>query len=228
MLLTIPRVLNSDQCRFIREKLETDGAAWVDGRVTAGRQGAPVKRNLQIAENTPIARELGDVILAALERNPLFISAALPNQVYPPMFNRYEDGMQFGSHVDGAIRLIPGTGLKIRTDVSATLFLSEPDEYDGGELLIEDTYGVHSAKLAAGDMLIYPASSLHRVAPVTRGARIASFFWVQSLIKEDSQRSMLFDLDTAIQRLNASDADETARTNLTGCYHNLLRMWGAP
>lgn len=228
MLLTIPRVLNSDQVRTAREKLQAVEAAWVDGRVTAGHQGAPVKRNQQIAENTPIARELGDLILAALERNPLFISAALPNQVYPPMFNRYESGMQFGSHVDGAIRLIPGTGIKFRTDVSATLFLSEPDEYDGGELLIEDTYGVHSAKLAAGDMLLYPASSLHRVAPVTRGERIASFFWVQSLIKEDSQRSMLFDLDTAIQRLNASAADETARTSLTGCYHNLLRMWGAP
>ncbi|PRC93236.1 Fe2+-dependent dioxygenase [Solimicrobium silvestre] len=228
MLLKIPHLLSPDQVRFIREKLDQAGEAWVDGRVTAGHQGAPVKRNLQIAENTPVARELGDLILAALERNPLFISGALPNQVYPPMFNRYEGGMQFGSHVDGAIRLIPGTGIKIRTDVSATLFLSDPDEYEGGELMIEDTYGVHSAKLAAGDMLIYPASSLHRVSPVTSGARIASFFWIQSLIKDDGQRSMLFDLDTAIQRLNASGADEIARTNLTGCYHNLLRMWGAP
>ena len=143
------------------------------------------------------------------------------------MFNCYEEGMYFGNHVDGAIRLIPGTGVKLRTDVSATLFLSEPDEYDGGELLIEDTYGVHSAKLAAGDMLVYPSTSLHRVAPVIRGARIASFFWIQSLIRDDSQRSMLFDMDTAIQRLNSSQADEIARTNLTGCYHNLLRMWGA-
>ena len=226
MLLTIPGVLNPEQVRFVRNQLEAAGDAWVDGRVTAGHQGAPVKRNLQIAEQATVARGLGDVILAALEINPLFISAALPNQVYPPMFNRYEQGMEFGSHVDGAIRLVPTTGLKIRTDVSATLFLSDPAEYDGGELLIEDTYGVHSAKLSAGDMLIYPSTSLHRVAPVTRGARIASFFWIQSLIKDDAQRSLLFDLDTAIQRLNASNADDTAITHLTGCYHNLLRMWG--
>jgi PKHD-type hydroxylase len=228
MLLTIPRVLSAGQVCYVREKLAADQAKWVDGLVTAGHQGAPVKRNLQIAENTPIAHELGDLILAALERNPLFISAALPSQVYPPMFNRYEPGMQFGSHVDGAIRLLPGTSTKIRTDVSATLFLSDPNEYDGGELLIEDTFGVHSAKLASGDMLLYPATSLHRVAPVTRGARFASFFWIQSLVKEDGQRSLLFDLDTAIQRLNSSGADDIARTNLTGCYHNLLRMWGAP
>lgn len=228
MLLNIPQVLSPDQVRTVAEKLGPDQAAWVDGRVTAGHQGAPLKRNIQIAENAPIARELGDIILAALERNPLFISAALPSQVYPPMFNRYEAGMHFGSHVDGAIRLIPGTGIKIRTDISATLFLSEPDDYDGGELLIEDTFGVHSVKLAAGDMVVYPASSLHRVAPVTRGARIASFFWVQSLIKDDGQRSLLFDMDTAIQRLNTANADNIARTNLIGCYHNLLRMWGAP
>ena len=176
MLLNIPRVLSPEQVRAVAGKLGPDQSAWVDGRVTAGHQGAPLKRNIQIAEDAAIARELGDIILAALERNPLFISAALPNQVYPPMFNRYETGMHFGSHVDGALRLIPGTGLKIRTDVSATLFLSEPEDYDGGELLIEDTFGVHSVKLAAGDMVVYPASSLHRVAPVTRGARIASFF----------------------------------------------------
>ncbi|MET3107638.1 PKHD-type hydroxylase [Oxalobacteraceae bacterium GrIS 2.11] len=228
MLLNIPRVLSPEQVRAVAGKLGPDQSAWVDGRVTAGHQGAPLKRNIQIAEDAAIARELGDIILAALERNPLFISAALPNQVYPPMFNRYETGMHFGSHVDGALRLIPGTGLKIRTDVSATLFLSEPEDYDGGELLIEDTFGVHSVKLAAGDMVVYPASSLHRVAPVTRGARIASFFWVQSLIRDDGQRSLLFDMDTAIQRLNTSDSDEIARTNLIGCYHNLLRMWGAP
>ncbi len=225
MLLQIPNVLNAGQIRAAREKLDAANDAWVDGRVTAGHQGAPVKQNLQIAEHAPVARELGDLILAALERNPLFISAALPNQVYPPMFNRYESGMHFGSHVDGAIRLVPGTGMKIRTDISATLFLSAPDEYDGGELMIEDTYGVHSVKLAAGDMLIYPANSLHQVAPITRGARIASFFWIQSLVADDGQRTLLFDLDTAIQRLNASDADATARTHLTGCYHNLLRMW---
>lgn len=228
MLLTIPQVLSSAQVKHIRDRLDSATDDWVDGRVTAGHQGAPVKRNRQIAEHSALARGLGDIVLAALETNPLFISAALPNQVYPPMFNRYEAGMQFGSHVDGAIRLVPGTGMKLRTDVSATLFLSDPNDYDGGELLIEDTYGVHSAKLAAGDMLLYPATSLHRVAPVTRGVRTACFFWVQSLIKDDAQRSMLFDLDTAIQRLGAAGADTVATTSLTGCYHNLLRMWGAP
>ncbi|MEC5215888.1 PKHD-type hydroxylase [Actimicrobium sp. GrIS 1.19] len=227
MLLHIPQVLDPEQVRHVRAKLAAAGDAWVDGRVTAGHQGAPVKRNLQLAENSPIAHELGDLLLGALERNALFISAALPSQVYPPMFNRYADGMHFGSHVDGAIRLIPGSGAKMRTDVSATLFLSAPEDYDGGELLIEDTYGVHSAKLAAGDMLIYPSTSLHQVTPVTRGERIASFFWIQSLIRDDGQRSLLFDMDTAIQRLNASAADDSARTSLTGCYHNLLRMWSA-
>ncbi|MFZ1765963.1 MAG: Fe2+-dependent dioxygenase [Candidatus Nitrotoga sp.] len=228
MLVQIPKILSVEQVRFVREKLDTAGEAWVDGRVTAGHQGAPVKRNLQIAENTPIAHELGDLVLAELERNPLFISATLPNRVYPPMFNRYENGMYFGSHVDGGMRLIPGTGEKIRTDVSATLFLSAPDEYDGGELQIEDTYGMHTAKFAAGDLLIYPSTSLHRVTPITRGVRTACFFWVQSLISDDGQRTLLFDLDTAIQRLNSANADETARTHLTGCYHNLVRMWGVP
>lgn len=226
MLLTIPGVLNPEQVRHCRAVL--DAADWVDGRVTAGYQGVRVKDNRQLPENSPVAHELGDLVLAALERNPLFISAVLPNQVYPPMFNRYEGGMQFGSHVDGAMRIVPGTGAKLRTDVSATLFLANPDEYEGGELQIEDTYGVHSVKLDAGDMVIYPSTSLHRVLPVTRGARVASFFWIQSLVADDGQRSMLFDLDTAIQRLNASDADETARTSLIGCYHNLLRMWGKP
>ncbi|WP_019140616.1 Fe2+-dependent dioxygenase [Noviherbaspirillum massiliense] len=228
MLLHIPQVLNPEQVQFMRRKLDTAGEAWVDGRMTAGHQGASVKRNMQIAENSPLARELGDMILAALERNPLFISATLPNRVYPPMFNRYEGGMHFGSHVDGAVRLIPGTGEKIRTDVSATLFLAAPEEYDGGELLVEDTYGAHSVKLAAGDMVVYPATSLHRVAPVTRGTRLASFFWVQSLVADDAQRTLLFELDTAIQRLTASNADEAARVHLTGCYHNLLRMWSKP
>ncbi|HEY4542042.1 MAG TPA: Fe2+-dependent dioxygenase, partial [Noviherbaspirillum sp.] len=160
-----------------------------------------------------------------LERNPLFISATLPARVYPPMFNCYQGGQHFGNHVDNAVRLLPGTGTKIRTDISATLFLSEPDEYDGGELTIEDTYGTQTVKLAAGDMVIYPSTSLHRVTPVTRGARLASFFWVQSMVREDSQRALLFDLDTAIQRLTAANADEAARVRLTGCYHNLLRMW---
>jgi len=164
------------------------------------------------------------VILAELERHPLFISAVLPNQVYPPLFNRYEGGMQFGSHVDGAVRLLPN-GTKVRTDVSMTLFLSAPDEYDGGELIIEDTYGVQQVKLAAGDMIVYPATSLHQVAPVTRGVRLASFFWAQSLVRGDTQRALLFDMDTAIQRLNSTQADDAARRSLVGCYHNLLRLW---
>lgn len=225
MLVQIPKALSTEQVQLMRNKLEAAGDAWVDGRITAGHQGAWVKNNLQIAENTPIARELGNLVLAALERNPLFISAVLPARVYPPMFNRYRDGMAFGSHVDGAVRLVPGSGAKIRTDVSATLFLSAPEEYDGGELLIEDTYGVHTAKLPAGDMVVYPASSLHRVSPVTSGVRTACFFWAQSLVRSDEQRALLFDLDNAIQRLNAFNADEVARMHLTGCYHNLLRMW---
>jgi len=223
MLIVIPKVLTADQVRHFRVTLAA--APWVDGRATAGHQGAQVKQNLQLAEGSPAARELGELVLAALERNPLFISATLPARVYPPMFNCYQGGQHFGNHVDNAVRLLPGTGTKIRTDISATLFLSEPDEYDGGELTIEDTYGTQTVKLAAGDMVIYPSTSLHRVTPVTRGARLASFFWVQSMVREDSQRALLFDLDTAIQRLTAANADEAARVRLTGCYHNLLRMW---
>ncbi|MEX3977753.1 Fe2+-dependent dioxygenase [Paraburkholderia sp. EG287A] len=224
MLVHVPNVLTPEQVRTLRARLDQAGDAWVDGRATAGWSGAPVKRNVQIAEHTPIARELGDMVLAAIERNPLFISAALPNQVYPPLFNRYEGGMTFGSHVDGAVRVLPN-GVKLRTDVSCTLFLSSPDEYDGGELVVEDTYGVQEVKLPAGDMIVYPATSLHQVTPVTRGARVASFFWVQSLVRDDTKRALLFDMDTAIQRLNASDADAQARRSLVGCYHNLLRLW---
>ncbi|AOK56919.1 Fe2+-dependent dioxygenase [Burkholderia stagnalis] len=224
MLVHIPNVLTPEQVRMLRARLDGAGDAWIDGRATAGYSGAPVKRNQQIAEHSPLARELGDVILAALERHPLFISAALPNQVYPPLFNRYEGGMTFGSHVDGAVRVLPN-GVKLRTDVSCTLFLSEPDAYDGGELVIEDAYGVQQVKLPAGDLVVYPATSLHQVTPVTRGVRVASFFWVQSLVRSDAQRALLFDMDTAIQRLNASDADAQARRSLVGCYHNLLRLW---
>jgi len=226
MLVIIPKVLAMEQVRSFREKLDTSDA-WVDGRVTAGYQGAPVKKNEQIAEQSPLAREIGSVILSILERHPLFISATLPNRVYPPMFNRYASGMHFGSHVDGAVRLVPGSGAKIRTDVSATLFIAPPEEYDGGELIIEDTYGTHSVKLPAGDMVLYPATSLHSVLPITRGIRVASFFWIESIIADDAQRTLLFNLDNAIQRLNATGADELARTYLAGCYHNLLRMWGA-
>jgi PKHD-type hydroxylase len=225
MLVQIPKLLSANQVQTIAAKLDAADAPWVDGRATAGHQGARVKDNRQLDEASPLARTLGDVVLSALERHPLFISAALPHCVYPPMFNSYEGGMQFGNHVDGAVRLMPGSGEKIRTDISATLFLTAPDGYDGGELLIEDTYGTHAVKLGAGDLVLYPASSLHRVAPVTRGRRVASFFWVQSMIRDDTQRAILFDLDRSIQRLNARVADDPALVDLTGVYHNLLRQW---
>ncbi|HTI17128.1 MAG TPA: Fe2+-dependent dioxygenase [Trinickia sp.] len=224
MILSIPDVLSPAAAAAMRERLEA-ADSWVDGRATAGYQGAPVKRNQQIGEGSPIASELGDAILAALERHPLFISAVLPNRVYPPLFNRYEGGMAFGSHVDGAIRIVSGHGARVRTDVSVTVFLTPPADYEGGELVIEDTFGVHEVKLPAGHAIVYPATSLHQVRAVTRGARISSFFWVQSLVRDDAQRALLFDLDNAIQRLNASNADETARRALVGSYHNLLRMW---
>jgi PKHD-type hydroxylase len=225
MIVSIPDVFSPADAAAMRAQLEAATDAWVDGRATAGYQGAPVKRNQQIAEGSSIALEMGDRIIAALERHPLFISAALPNKVYPPLFNRYEGGMHFGSHVDGAIRLVPGSGVRVRTDLSVTLFLTPPDEYDGGELLIEDTFGVQEVKLPAGHAILYPGTSLHQVRPVTRGARVSSFFWVQSLVRDDTQRAMLFDIDGAIQRLNASNADDAARRTLVGCYHNLLRMW---
>ena len=227
MLVGVPNALSAAQVAAIRARLNGAGDAWIDGRATAGHQGAHVKRNLQIAEDAPIARELGHVVLTALERNPLFLSAALPGQIYPPMFNRYEatGGMHFGEHVDGAVRLLPGTGVKIRTDISATLFLSARDEYDGGELQIQDTYGAHNVKLGAGDLVLYPSTSLHRVTPVTRGTRVASVLWIQSLVREDAQRALLFDLDMAIVRLTKDAAGHESLVSLTGCYHNLLRMW---
>ena len=225
MIVRVPAVLSESELRELRARLDAC-AAWVDGRATAGYQGASVKRNQQVDEGAGAAAELGGLVLAALERNPLFISAALPNRVYPPMFNRYEGGMHFGEHVDNAVRLLPRGGAKLRTDVSATLFLAAPEDYDGGELLVEDTYGTHTIKLPAGDLVLYPATSLHRVAPVTRGARLASFFWIESMVRDDAQRALLFELDGAIQRLNAAGADEHARTRLVACYHNLLRMWG--
>ena len=230
MLLHVPNVLHAHQVGEMRARLDAAGDAWVDGRATAGHQGAHVKRNLQIAEDAPIARELGEVVLAAIERHPLFLSAALPARVYPPLFNRYEAAaeMHFGTHVDGAVRLVPGTGVKMRTDISATLFLSTPEEYDGGELHVEDTYGTHAVKLPAGDMVLYPATSLHRVTPVTRGARVASFFWIQSLVRDDAQRALLFDLDMAVVRLNETMPGHASLVSLTGCYHNLLRMWSEP
>ncbi len=223
MLLTIPDVLTAEQVAHARDELGR--AEWTDGRVTAGHQSTRVKHNLQLPEEHPAARALGEVIVAALQRNPLFISAALPARIFPPLFNQYTGGHSFGSHVDNAIRQLTGTPYRIRTDLSATLFLSQPDEYDGGELAVEDTYGVHTVKLPAGQMVLYPSTSLHHVRPVTRGARISSFFWIQSLIRDDGARTLLFDLDTAIQRLTSDMPDHPSAVQLTGVYHNLVRRW---
>jgi PKHD-type hydroxylase len=223
MLLHIPRVLTESQ--VARGLALLEDAKWVDGRTTAGHLSARAKHNLQVAEGTPEARELGEVIVSALERTPLFMSAALPLRVFPPLFNRYEPGMAFGAHVDNAVRQVAGNPLRVRTDLSATLFLSPPDEYDGGELVVDDTYGAHAVKLPAGDMILYPASSLHRVNPVTRGVRLASVFWVQSMVGDDGERSLLFDLDMAISQVTESSPDSPAVVTLTGCYHNLLRRW---
>jgi PKHD-type hydroxylase len=223
MLLHIPDVLTAEQVAQARQRL--DAAEWIDGRITAGHQSARAKDNLQVAGTHPIAEEVGDGILAALQRHPLFVAAALPLRVFPPLFNRYEGGHSFGSHVDNAIRQVGGTGHRIRTDLSATLFLSAPDEYDGGELLVEDTYGVHSVKLPAGHLVLYPSTSLHRVQPVTRGARVASFFWIQSMIRDDGERTLLFDLDMSIQRLNHDLPNHPTAVQLTSVYHNLLRRW---
>ena len=230
MLVRVPGVLSEDQIALIRRRLDTSDAPWVDGRATAGHQGARVKHNRQISEDSDVARELGAVVIAELERNPLFLSATLPARIYPPLFNRYEaaGGMHFGTHVDGAVRLLPGSGEKIRTDVSATLFLSRPDEYDGGELQIDETYGTQRIKLPAGHLVLYPATSLHRVTPVTRGVRAACFFWVQSMVRDDAQRALLLDLDMAVVKLTRGAPGHESLVSLTGCYHNLLRMWAEP
>ncbi|HKS37491.1 MAG TPA: Fe2+-dependent dioxygenase [Verrucomicrobiae bacterium] len=227
MLISIPDVLTSDQVAQARQVL--DKTEWTDGRVTAGHQSAKAKDNVQTPEGHPAAKQLGEMILAALGKNPLFLSAALPLRVFPPLFNRYSGGQSFGTHVDNAIRQVTGTPHRIRTDMSATLFLTGPDEYDGGELCVEDTYGVKSVKLPPGHLILYPATSLHHVRPVTRGARVSSFFWIQSMIRDDGQRSLLFDLDLAIQRLSRELAGnpvaEQSAVQLTGVYHNLLRQW---
>ncbi len=225
MLLAIQKVLSKQQVRAVRARL--DAAAWVDGRVTAGHQSAQAKNNSQLEETDVVAVETGELILRALGQHALFRSAALPLKVFPPLFNRYAGGQTFGTHVDNSIRTHAASGGRIRTDLSCTLFFSEPEEYDGGDLVVEDTYGSKTVKLPAGDMILYPSTSLHHVTPVTRGARVSSFFWLQSMIRQDAQRALLFDLDTAIQRIaSAEDAAMRQSTvQLTGVYHNLLRQW---
>jgi PKHD-type hydroxylase len=223
MLVQIPDVLTAEQVAHARRLLET--AEWVDGKVTAGHQSARAKDNRQLPEGHPVARELGATILQALQRHPLFVSAALPLHVFPPLFNSYTGGQSFGNHIDNAIRQVPGTPHRIRTDLSCTLFFTGPDEYDGGELVVEDTYGAHSVKLPVGHLVLYPSTSLHHVRPVTRGARVCSFFWLQSMVRSDADRALLFDLDTAIQRLPQTAESHAAAVQLTGVYHNLLRRW---
>jgi PKHD-type hydroxylase len=225
MLLRIANLLSEEQLTAVRRSLAAEQAPWVDGRVTAGYQGAPVKSNQQLDEGSPLARELGALILAELERNALFISAVLPHRVYPPLFNRYGEGMQFGSHIDGAVRMIPGSGQKLRTDLSATVFLASPDSYEGGELVIDNAFASESIKLAAGHMIVYSSTSPHRVSPVTRGVRVACVFWVQSLIRDDSQRAQLFELDRTIQYLTELKSDPQSLVRLAGHYHTLLRQW---
>ena len=223
MMVHIPNVLTPEQvarCRDVMTK-----ADWVDGNVTAGHQSRQVKYNLQLPEESQEARELGDMVHRALYKSPLFMSSVLPHQVFPPLFNRYDAGMTFGAHVDNAIRSHPIDPVRIRTDISATLFISAPEDYDGGELVVEDTYGSHEVKLPAGDLIIYPATSLHNVTPITRGSRIASFFWTQSLIRDDTRRGMLFDLDMSIRRLSADHPQHPSVVSLTSLYHNLLRQW---
>nr|WP_295376859.1 Fe2+-dependent dioxygenase [Pseudoxanthomonas sp.] len=226
MLLHIPQVLAPQEVAAMRQAL--DQADWTDGRETVGVQGAQVKRNEQLPDASPLRDQLGQRILAALDRNPLYFAAALPLRVVPPRFNRYQGGGEYGFHIDGSVMLTrtpDGRSQSIRSDVSCTLFLCEPDEYDGGELIVSDTYGEHEVKLPAGDMVLYPSSSLHKVQPVTRGARLASFFWVQSMIRDDACRRLLFEMDTSLETLRGTGADKAALVRLTGVYHNLLRRW---
>lgn len=225
MLIQIADVLTLDELNDCRAALRE--ADWVDGKVTAGHQSAKAKKNLQLPENSEIAKKLGAIIIDALNRNSLFIAAALPKQIFPPLFNCYQQGGSFGVHVDNAIRRLPNSDQSIRTDLSATLFFTNPDEYEGGELLIEDTYGAKSVKLPAGHLILYPSTSLHKVNPVTNGARVASFFWIQSLVRDDAQRTVLFDLDQSIQQFTTATPDHPSLVQLTGVYHNLLRMWSS-
>lgn len=225
MLLHIPEVLTADQVRAFRDAL--DRAEWIDGRATVGEQGSRVKLNRQVAEHSPIGQQLGRTILDALARHPTFFAAALPLRTSPPLFNRYAGGEHYGLHIDGAMRALAGSDRPMRTDVSSTLFLSDPDDYDGGELVVVDTYGTHEVKLPAGDLILYPATSLHRVEPVTRGVRTCAFFWTQSMIANDWQRTMLYELDQAIQKLRARIGDVEEVVALTGHYHNLVRQWAS-
>jgi PKHD-type hydroxylase len=225
MMLHIPEVLTPAQVSEMRDRLDT--LDWIDGRATVGAQGAQVKQNRQLPETSPIGLELGKIILKSLSGNPLFFAAALPVRYMPPLFNRYEGGEHYGFHIDGSVRSIPGSNLSLRTDLSCTLFLCEPEDYDGGELIVADTYGEHEVKLPAGDMILYSSSSLHKVEPVTRGARVCSFFWVQSMVADDGRRTMLFELDQNIQKLRAKVGDTEELVSLTGHYHNLLRQWAS-
>ena len=224
MLIEIPQVLSAEELAQVQTLL-TD-APWTDGRITAGSQSAQVKNNWQLPEQSEQSHAAREILLNALNRNALFLSAALPKRIFPPLFNRYEgEHNAFGNHIDNAIRHCRVTNQRVRTDLSATLFLTDPDSYTGGELVIEDTYGQHAVKLGAGDMVLYPGSSLHRVEPVTRGARVASFFWLESMVRETECRRLLFEMDMAILELRSTQGDSHATINLTGCYHNLLRMW---
>ena len=223
MLLHVPDVLTPAEVAACRRDL--DAATWVDGRVTAGFQSTLVKHNVQVPEDHPVAKSCGEMILTALARQPLFASAALPLRVFPPLFNGYASGESFGTHVDNAVRQLPGLPHRIRTDLSATLFLTDPDGYDGGVLTVEDRFGVQSVKLPAGDMVLYPASSLHHVTPVTRGRRVSAFFWIQSMVRDDGRRTLLFDLDMAVQSLGRDVPDHPSVVQLTGVYHNLIRQW---
>lgn len=222
MLLHIPHILGREQVAAMRQELQA--AAWTDGRETVGFQGAQVKHNLQLPEASSLRRKLGEIILVALAKNPRFFSAALPLKYLPPRFNCYQGGGSYGFHIDGSVMNLDN-GEQLRSDLSCTLFLNDPEEYDGGELVVSDTYGEHEVKLPAGDIVIYPSSSLHQVRPVTRGVRLASFFWVQSMVRDDTQRRLLFEMDTAIERLRQGRADDAAILQLTGVYHNLLRQW---
>ncbi|KQV48967.1 Fe2+-dependent dioxygenase [Massilia sp. Root335] len=222
MMLHIPGVLSPDQVKSMRARLAATD--WIDGRASVGSQGAQVKRNRQLAEGSPLAVELGQIVSGALTAHPLFFSSVLPLRILPPFFNSYAGGEHYGPHVDGAIRA-QRSGAAVRADVSCTVFLSDPDEYDGGELTVIDTYGTHDVKLPVGDAIVYPSSSVHEVQPVTRGERVASFLWVQSMVRDDGKRAMLFDLDTNIQALRAQHGDGPELVALTGHYHNLLRMW---